>query len=222
MNISKYLCILCFIGMGCISEIDLELEGTPRISIGGVISNSSEERIIRIRQTSGFDSLSTPVSASGFLLRDGEIRTELEEITAGVLRVPQGEVILPGFTYQIQIRTAEGREFLSIPQSVKPAFSLDSMSFDIIPATVQDDDGTVRPTNLVRVFAHLTLPDVGSDEFFFRWQIENSYIFRDARTVDCYVKENDLLIPAALLRGQDIGPGPAKVQIASRELDLLS
>ena len=218
MNISKYLFLLCLFCSGCISEIDFDLEGEPRLSIGGVISNSSNERLIQVRLTAGFDTLSSPVSARGFLLRDGEFRVELEEVSTGILRLPATERILPGFSYQVQIQTEDGREFLSSPQTVKPAFSLDSMSFDVVPATIEDADGNVVPTNLARIFAHITLPEVGFDQLFFRWQIENSWIFRDSRGIDCYVQDPPTTLPATIVRGQDIGPGPSRVQIASRQL----
>ena len=217
-HIVRFIYVFTFLLAGCISEIDFPVEGTPRISIGGVLTNSPGERTINVQLTSGFDSLATPLSAQAFLLRDGQIRGDFQEIEPGVLRLPEGEVILPGFNYQVQINTQDGKEFISRPQIVQEPFPVDSLTFDIVPGTVEELDGSITPTNIARVFAHLTLPPTGLENLFFKWQIESSWIFNDLRGVSCYIQDPLSTYPISLARGLDVGAGNARVLIATREL----
>lgn len=214
----RFIYIFTFLLAGCISEIDFPIEGTPRISIGGVLTNSPGERTIEVQLTAGFDSLATPISAQASLLRDGQYRGDFQEIAPGVLRMPEGEMIMPGFNYQVQINTEDGKEFISRPQIVQEPFPVDSLTFDIVPGTVEELDGSITPTNVVRVFAHLTVPNVGQESLFFKWQVESSWIFNDLREISCYVQDPLSTYPVALARGQDLEPGNVRVLLATREL----
>lgn len=218
IHVRRILYVFVLLLAGCISEIDFPVEGTARISIGGVISNSPGERTIEVRLTAGFDTLATPITAQASLLRDGQFRGDFQEVEPGVLRMPEEEVILPGFNYQVQLTTQDGKEYLSAPQIVQEPFPVDSMSFDIVPGTVEELDGSITPTNLVRVFAHLTLPPTGQENFFFKWQIESSWIFNDLREVSCYVQDPLSTYSVALARGLDLNLGNTRILLATREL----
>ena len=208
---------LCF--LGCISEIDFDLEGQSRIVIDGVISNSPGERSIRVRRTLGFDSLASPVQASGKILRNGEIWKDLTSTQKGILSLPPEALIEADHTYQLEVETEEGKSYVSQEQKVESIYGVDSLSFDIAPTRLRDDDGNVRFSYIVRFFAHLNIPDEGREDLYFKWQFDNIYAFKDWRDSLCYLPDELAQNPATLVQGKDLNPGIARVFLVATELD---
>ncbi|MEM6631359.1 MAG: DUF4249 family protein [Bacteroidota bacterium] len=211
--------IIPFVFWGCITEIDFDLQGESRIVIDGVISNSPGERFIRIRRTSGFDSLYSPVQATGRILRNGDVWQELFSPAAGTLALRSDALIQAGNTYQLEVETEEGNSYRSEAQMVQPPFRVDSLSFDIVPAELRDNNGNTRFSRLVRFFAHLDIPIEGRSELYFKWQFNNIYAFQDRRPITCYLQDPLTRFPATLIRGRDLQPGNVRVFLASTELN---
>ena len=213
------LALISVLFCGCISEIDFDLEGESRIVIDGVISNSPGERFIRIRRTSGFDSLYSPVASTGRIIRNGEVWEELIPTSDGILALRSDLLIEAENTYYVEVETEEGKRYRSQEQMVQPLFEVDSLSFDIVPAEIRDDNGNTRDTRLVRFFAHMNIPDVGREGLYFKWQFDNIYAFKDRRDIICHLEDELTRFPATLIRGRDLQAGQVKVFLASAELD---
>ena len=213
------LALISVLFCGCISEIDFDLAGESRIVVDGLISNSPGERFIRIRRTSGFDSLFSPIPSTGRIIRNGEVWEELIPTSDGILALRSDLLIEAGNTYQVEVETNEGKLYRSQEQTVQPLFEVDSLSFDIVPAEIRDDNGNTRDSRLVRFFAHMNIPAVGKEGLYFKWQFDNVYAFKDRRDEICHIQDDLTRFPATLIRGRDLQVGPVQVFLASTELD---
>ena len=211
------LCILLCL-CGCISEIDIAEKGEKRLIIGGVISNSLGERSIRVQETNGLDTLAIPVNASGVILKNGEVWASLTSPQIGELVLPTEYQLEDGASYQAEITTSNGRVFRSFPQIVQPIFQPDSLSFRITTQSTAQEDGSTQFAWVVQLFAHLTLDETELPSSYFRWQIDNSWSFRDWRDTLCYLTESVRDFDPVILSGRKVRPGNQEILVASRPL----
>ncbi len=209
--------ILLFL-WGCISEIDIAEKGEKRLIIGGVISNSPGERSIRVQETNGLDTLAVPVNANGVILKNGEVWANLASPQTGELVLPTEYQLKEGDSYQAEISTSDGRVFRSFPQIVQPKFQPDSLSFQITTQSTPQEDGSTEFAWVVQLFAHLSLAEADLPSAFFRWQIDNSWSFRDWRDTLCYLTESVRDFDPVILSGRKVRPGIQQILVASRPL----
>ena len=203
---------------GCISEIDLTHKGNSTLYISGVLSNSLGERTIRVRQTQGLDTLALPVQASAVLIENDKVIGNFTSVEKGFLVLPTELNILPGRTYEIEVGLQDGRKFRTLPQRVLAAAGPDSLSFQISPVNTRSSDGTTNFAWMVQVFAHISVTEENKDSIYYRWQIDNSWAFKDWRDTICYLGEKVFDFEPVIFHPKGLQPGEKKVLVASREL----
>ncbi|MEM9722694.1 MAG: hypothetical protein AAGA10_25735 [Bacteroidota bacterium] len=217
-NKYAYLIFLLTGISGCISEIDLTHKGSSTLYISGVISNSSGERTLRVRQTQGLDTLAIPVQASAVLIENDKVVGNFNPIEKGFLALPEDIPILPGRTYEVEVGLQDGRTFRTLPQTVKRAAGPDSLSFEISPVNSRNSDGTTDFAWMVQLFAHITVTEQNKDSIYYRWQVDNSWAFKDWRDTLCYLGETIFDFEPVIFHPEGLQPGEQKVLVASREL----
>lgn len=209
--------------LSCKTEIQLDTEFESFVVIGGVITNSSLERIISVTATDGLGQ-PTPVGASGSLFKNGVKVRALDLIGTGQLVVPDRVKIEEGAEYFVEIETADGNIYRTEPQVVAQRRKTDSLSFGISQRVVgENSTGSPRLGPFVDIYAHVEVEDGNGlrPKPNFRWQVDEAWEVRETggelRT--CYPNNPVWEFPSSLLAARNAQIGSNSVLVASRKID---
>ena len=157
----KYLFVLTLLlGVSCIDQIDIQTEDSLRVLVvEGSISTSPGPHEIKLSRSAQFGDIfvdfSRPESRAFVRIRDeGGSQVTLEEQSEGVYTTPPNFRAEQGSSYSLVINTANGEQFVSIPEEVPEAPLIDSL-----------------------IAVYKRLPSV--DDFLFDHGVEVYSVFRD-------------------------------------------
>lgn len=205
---------------GCVSEIDFELSDSSFVIIDGVITNSADERRIFVRKRRGERTEEIRSGLSGKLFKNGNFLIDLLP-DDNALIVPAGVLIEVGASYHIEVNIGEEESYFTLPQKVMPALKTDSLSFDLENKPIEPTpNGFQQSAFFVNLYAHITVPEVQEDKVYYRWQVDESWNFRERPSSNpfhtpktCYFSRNFRLNESTIFQGNDLAAGPVTVLI---------
>ena len=123
-----------FTGMfltACVDPIEFTQESNKEyVLINGVVSNSPNERTIKVSRGLGKNSREfIPLNLRGNIYRDGQLWDQLAVQGIGELYVPFTLKLEEGRSYEIEIITQENDIYRSKPQIIQPKREIKSLSF---------------------------------------------------------------------------------------------
>ena len=142
-NIIFLLSLLTLFITSCQDVVNLDLpDGDTLLVIDGWITNLEGEKQVKLSATANyFNSNQTPKisGATVILYNETGVVDTLQEKEAGIYVTDHvGKV---GSSYHIYIRTAQGEEFESQPELLKPISSIDSIYYEFKEETAFQDEG---------------------------------------------------------------------------------
>lgn len=222
-----YLTVLLLL-VGCVSEVDLGLEPQGYTVISGVVTNSFFERNIHVTFHEGLEVEGKRIAATGKVFKNGQFETDLIPFGFGLLTFPISFHLEEGATYEVEISTAGGRTYRSLPQRILPRLQADSISFRTETLVVgKDHRGNALFDRFVTIYAHVNLPDTTGGHRYFRWQADESWSFTEVPNLSdstdviktCYPRLGVEAHPSTLMSTENLQPGPLTIKVAQRALD---
>jgi len=166
------LCLLC--ATACVEPLEADLSGENLPLINAVLTNSPGQRSIRISQTDGLSLIPIPMEANGTVFKDGVAVAELVYLERGLLKLPDEFVIEAGHAYHLELQTADGKNYHSVPQQVfpLPASPVQTLSWER-NVILDEEVETSLPINVVDVFASV---DISPEENrYYRWEVAETW-----------------------------------------------
>ncbi|MEM6803021.1 MAG: DUF4249 family protein, partial [Bacteroidota bacterium] len=207
----------------CIEELENPSPEFTQLFINGQLSNSDGLREITVSNINSFTGEGSPLEASGKIFRDGQDPLDLEVLSTGTLRPPQGYMFEAGREYFVEISLADGRVITSEPQIILPPLKTDSISF----AVREDRNDERRPGEpivfrKIEFFAHIDLADLSERQQYFRWVIDEAWLMIGLGQGNiCYVEESIRENPYQVASNTTPGAkvGEVKISVLDNPLD---
>lgn len=208
-------------------EFDIDIE-EDFVLIGGVVSNSPDERTITISRGRGIDTREfEPINARGKIYRDGQFWDQLAVQGVGRLYVPFTLKLEVGRSYEIEITTPENEVFRSRPQIVQAPLKMDSLSFGLDRrVTGTNFSGLPRYERFVDIYAHIDLAG-SAERRYYRWQVDGAFSFVEASQPAnpnnvpsiCYLRHFVDENPSTVLSSEGLAAGEQRKLVSSRVID---
>jgi len=174
---SKYL-IFCFLGLsyGCIEALNIEGdENENLLVVEGFFSSENTTHSISITRTARFGSIFSeggiiePVTNASVIIRDDVGKSVLlVESAEGVYETTGGFVAEVGRSYSLLIELENGSRYTSLPELVRPAVPIDSISYSFEQLPISET--TTRNGFEVSVFF-----EDGIDDNYYLWDHQGLY-----------------------------------------------
>lgn len=142
--IKRLIFVLLIFPLSCIDPYNVEIEqGEQLLTVDGFITTDPGPHVIRLTRSdtygSVFEGLIRPVRLARVNVRDSQgLVTFLTETDPGVYVTPDGFAAQPGFSYTLQIRLPDGKEYSSFPERVNPVAQIDSVSYRSIQLATEN------------------------------------------------------------------------------------
>jgi hypothetical protein len=129
---------------GCVERLDIPAEdNTPRLVVDGMITDQPgpyEVKLFLSLPLNQQEEKITPVKGATVHIIDNVGNSELlNEITDGIYQT-QDLVSVTGRTYHLKIITADDKEYESIPAELKPAGTIEDLSFEFQRDVINPND----------------------------------------------------------------------------------
>lgn len=221
--------LLSLLFSACILKFDLDPDNRPNqqgiVVIEGILSNSLEERIIRVNRQGG-DGGFNKLEATGNIFKDGELWSILEPDTNG-LHVPEDLIFEEGVSYHVELLVEDSLTYHSKPQLVYPKLEIDSMGFEVTKRLERNSSNINVLREFVDVYAHVTLSPSSEKKEYYYWNVDEAWSFTeiaDPRFIGdipktCYPTLPISVHPATLISNDQVISGPAEILIANRLID---
>jgi hypothetical protein len=211
---------------GCVSEIIYDIGDQTFTVIEGVITNSPGESIIRISRVTGYGQSEEKIRGEGVLYKNGSPETNLVLLREGELALPINLKLEEGASYHIEITTEDNQTYASIPQVIQPRFRTDSLSFDF-DRRLEGVNSAGAPiyVRYIDIFAHVEFPGGQEDQRFYRWEVDESWAFKEKAVTPadpvatCYLRRGVTENLVTILTNDNLTAGLAKVRIATQPVD---
>ncbi len=163
--LKRYLPIVLLFAFSCITPYDPNIKsGEPRIVVEGLLSNLPGVQKVRITQSAAYANGSagiTPGIDNATVYVTDDLGRRIDYFLSGrgyyfTSSDVQGEV---GRSYQLHITLADGTEYLSEPDLLKPVPPIDSLYWEYDPAK-----------KLINVYVDITDPETTGDGYYWRWE----------------------------------------------------
>jgi hypothetical protein len=174
--------IIPIVGMvflfGCIQELEVDTNsGINTLVVEGFVDTEPGPHDIVLSRTAKFgnvfEGFAGPVEGASVVIRDNEGRSIfLNESSPGVYQTPQEFEAVVGSTYTLLINTAEGQQYSSLPELVRPVTPYDTIYpvFTSLPAL----PGELPVTGVDVV---VEWQDNGESRDFYQWRNSGLYQF---------------------------------------------
>jgi hypothetical protein len=193
--LKRLIYIFLLLPMACIDPYKVEVpEGQQLLTVEGIIHSGPGPQVITLTRSatygSAFQGLIRPVTGATVVVRDNEgILTFLEESgqARGSYFTPSGFRAEIGKSYTLQIQTAEGKVYTSLPERVEAVPLIDNITFKTVTIPVE---GETNPRSGVQLISEIKDP-ADQNNFYF-WRLSpivhvlearpDLYIIRETRT----------------------------------------
>ena len=220
----KLLAILSVVLLGaCISPLDVDFGSKEFLVVTGTISNSSNERSIRVSTHDEDFIFGRPHASTGAIYKNGAFLADLlAGSNPGELIVPPNIEIEEGASYFIEVKTASGLLIQSEPVVVQPRLETNSLSFEVVQRASQYNEfGVPDIANYLRVFASVDPSTNNTQTNYFKWQVDEAWALTEnpPQSRTCYVTNTVGDNPITVFESPASSSGNAKVLILDRIID---
>ncbi|MFD2202400.1 DUF4249 domain-containing protein [Shivajiella indica] len=169
--LKRLIFVLLIFTLSCIDPYNIETEqGEQLLTVEGFITNELGPHLIRLTRSdtygSVFEGLIRPVRQAIVNVRDSQgLVTFLTEIEPGVYATPSDFAAQPGFSYTLQIRLLDGKEYTSFPEKINPVAPIDSVSYRSLSLAT---DNRLEDRVGVQLVAHFKDPSDQTNFYYWR------------------------------------------------------
>ena len=206
-NLWFYSVLLILILVGCVDEIDLNVNTEQRtLVVDGIVTDVENNFTLSLSQSSvigvGRDNILDPVSGARVQLMDDQGGVFLyEEVESGAYEL-SSFMAQRNVAYYIDIILSDGQHFQSKPSFLRSNSEIDGVSFEVEEQTFRNNLGEFVTQEVISVNLETNIP-TSQEAPYLRWRVIGEYAltenYRDAispRT--CYIKNtldlNDIRI----------------------------
>ncbi len=164
-----YLMILAL--LGCIDPFEFETEsGELLVTVEGFITTAPGPHFVRLsrsdRYGSVFEGVVLPISRANVIIRDnlGNIEFLQETETDGTYKTSDAFSAELGRSYTIQIRTAGGDNYISLPEMAHPVPEIDSFT---VQTVVIPTENSLLNSSGAQIIGHFK--DPADEKNYYQW-----------------------------------------------------
>jgi hypothetical protein len=165
--------LLLFLLVSCIDPYKVEVEqGSQLLTIEGFITSIPQVHSIRLTRSdtygSVFQGLVRPVTGATVVVRDNLGNVTFfppNNADPGRYDSPNNFAAVIGRSYTLQIQTAEGKVYTSLPEKVESVPEIKSLTYQVIKIPVE---GEVNPKSGVQLIASIDDPADQNNFYFWR------------------------------------------------------
>ena len=131
-----YTFLLIGFNWACITPYEADVKSTDRrLVVSGSITNSSAVQRVQLTYSADYTNRASNADCTGakvFLSDDKGLKVDYVEVTAGIYRIPANSTFKAevGRTYQLNIKTSEGKDYQSKPELMKAVPEISSITTD--------------------------------------------------------------------------------------------
>ncbi|MBA4302168.1 MAG: DUF4249 domain-containing protein [Cyclobacterium sp.] len=171
--VKKLIYILLLLPMACIDPYQVNVPGGPQLlTVDGLIHSGPGPHAVTISQSatygSIFERLIRPVRGAIVVIRDNEGNVILLEEgleTRGSYFTPVGFQAKIGNSYTLQIQTAAGKVYTSLPERVESAPQIENIELKTVKIPVK---GETNPRSGVQLISEINDPADQNNFYFWR------------------------------------------------------
>jgi hypothetical protein len=162
----------------CVDPFDVpKINFVPQLAVDATITDETGPHNVTLTYTSKLSNdYSNRVFVSGAIVRikdeTADITTGLVETSPGKYQTPANWSVVIGREYTLHIQLADGREFRSDTQKVKPAGEIDTLQLVYLPNSINQDDAA-QPQNALGIY--IDSRGIAGESNFFRWRWTGTY-----------------------------------------------
>ncbi|MER2996018.1 DUF4249 domain-containing protein [Pontibacter populi] len=171
------VCMLALVVNSCIDPLELEIDDrTWKLVVDGMITNEPGPYTVRLsrskRYSSYTDSWNAVETGARVIVSDDKGNEEtLTETKPGTYLTSvagiQGQI---GNTYSLSIRTKDGKQYTSSPETLLPVPEMDDLYFEVRPVQVLNESDVERTEYVVDVFVDIQDPAEARNYYLWQWQ----------------------------------------------------
>ncbi|WP_299825068.1 DUF4249 domain-containing protein [uncultured Pontibacter sp.] len=174
------LSIVLLFTNSCIDPLDLEIENqAEQLVVDGMITNEPGPYTVRLSRSKPYNTYTdswnaVEARATVVIVDDRGNQETLTETEPGVYQTSQagiqGEV---GHTYTLSIRTRNGQEYTSAPETLQPVPPMDSLYFEVRAQQILNEVEVEETMYVVDVL--VDVPDPLQERNYYKWQWQGTF-----------------------------------------------
>lgn len=182
--LKKLIYLLLLLPMACIDPYQVKVpEGQQLLTVEGLIHTGPGPHAITLTRSdtygSVFEGLIRPVTGATVIIRDNEGKitflSESQE-ARGSYFTPMGFRAVIGKSYSLQIQTAEGKVYSSLPELIESVPEIENISIKTVTVPVE---GETTPRSGVQLISEIN--DPADQNNFYVWRLSPVVHVLDAR-----------------------------------------
>lgn len=179
-----HILVVALLCATCVREIDYkrdEVDKSALVVSGGFYDGEGPSQLVLTHPTDYDKRDFEPVPGATITLSDDEGHTySYQELDTGLYQL-SGVRGVPGHSYTIDIRLADGTTYRSRPQKMLEPLPIDSAKMRVVFMEDFTAQGNIVRFPVAHVYGYTTAPGQ-PDGRYVRWESENTYIFNEIFT----------------------------------------
>jgi len=218
---------MCF--LSCVEEI--EFDGNEEIGtlvVDAQLSTAADSNLIFLSRTSPINKQVFPIEVGAKITLFDDIgnREDFHDLGQGKYHLAGEQMnIKIGRSFYIEIITQNGQKYISDPEVVIPAPSIDSLTFDFSIEEIVERENQVLERSFFNLSVNGEIPETNLNTFL-KWDVEHVYQVAEivcsplVAPKTCYVSRDVNLNRVTLLNGKDYSIGASyRIPVIHQELD---
>lgn len=171
--LKRLIYILLLLPMACIEPYEVEVpEGQQLLTVEGLIHSGPGPHAVTLTRSdtygSVFEGLIRPVTGATVVVRDEEGRVTFlaeSQDARGSYFTPSGFRAVVGRSYTLQIQTADGKVYSSLPERVESVPEIESIGLKTVTIPVE---GEINPRSGIQLISEISDPADQNNFYFWR------------------------------------------------------
>lgn len=176
--------VIILLSAGCIDPIALKVGQGGSLMVDGWITDQPGPYLVKLARSITYDN-SLPLKVYSLyesravvkIIDSNGQQYSLTEITPGTYQTPPSLQGTVGMSYQVVIRTSDGKNYESTPEQILPVPPIADIKYEFLVYDVLffNTNGTARTQRMEGFPVKVVVQDPADSENYYRWQVDGIF-----------------------------------------------